>query len=230
MNFKLISDFKPTGDQPAAIKKLTEGPVCTSYLAKKFVNNDIPLIISNSDQILDWNVDAFLEKSMKYDGCVLTYNPNYELVIGATDKHSFVKFDKDGVPIEFVEKTVISDEALVGVHFYKKGSYFIESAEYLFDNNIRAPNGEFYLSYTYQALLNMKYSVGTHLLSKNEKFYPVGEPIDYFNYYNRTGPIFILQKYIIDNPFFGIFYGNKDDIIEMNSELIIIINGIIKIK
>lgn len=211
--------------QILSVNKLTEGPVCTSYLAKDLVNNDAPLIISNSDQILDWNVDIFLEKSMQYDGCVLTYKPEYELVIGATDKHSFVKFDEHGVPIEFIEKIVISDEALIGVHFYKKGKYFVESAEYLFDNNIRAPNGEFYLSYTYQALLNMKYGVGTHLLSQNEHFYPVGEPVDYFNYYNRSSSIFVLSKYCIKNQFFNIFYGNKDDTVEMNSELIIMISG-----
>jgi hypothetical protein len=218
--------------QILSVDKLTEGPVCTTYLAKELINNDTPLIVSNSDQILDWNIDAFLEKSMQYDGCVLTYRPEYELVIGATDKHSFVKFDEHGVPIEFIEKVVISDEALIGVHFYKKGKYFVESAEYLFDNNIRAPNGEFYLSYTYQALLNMKHSVGTHLLSQNEHFYPVGEPVDYFNYYNRSASIFVLSLIpktaslsLETNPFFNIFHGNKNDTVEMNSELIIMISG-----
>ena len=74
---------------------------------------------------------------------------------------------------------------MVGVHFYKKGCHFIKATEYLFENNIRAPNGEFYLSYTYQAMLDLKYTVGTYLLSSIEKFYPVGEPNDYFNYYNK---------------------------------------------
>ena len=174
-----------------SVNYLTEGPASTAYLAKDYINNEIPLIISNSDQILDWSYDNFIDTSSKYDGAVLTYIPNYELVIGATDKHSFVRFDEmTKKPVEFVEKTVISNEALVGVHYYKKGKYFIKSAEYLFENNIRAPNGEFYLSYTYQALLNLGYEIGTYCLTEPERFYPVGEPEDYFTYYNYNTSFF----------------------------------------
>jgi len=129
--------------------------------------------------------------SCNYDGLVLTYIPNYELTIGNTDKHSFVRFDEiTKNPVEFVEKTVISNQALVGVHYYNKGSHFVKSAEYLFENNIRAPNGEFYLSYTYQVLLNMGYNIGTYCLQETEHFYPVGEPEDYFKYYNMTSAFF----------------------------------------
>jgi len=130
-----------------SVDHLTEGPTSTAYLAKDIVNNDIPLIISNSDQILEWNFKSFMKTSAEYDGSVLTYNPPYELIIGSTDKHSFVRFDDTTKkPIEFVEKIVISNEALIGVHYYSKGNLFVSAAEYLFNNNIRAPNGEFYLS------------------------------------------------------------------------------------
>ena len=221
--------------QILSVPALTEGPVCTSYLAKDWVNNDTPLIISNSDQILDWNFDRFYEKSMKYDGSVLTYVPNYELVLGAKDKHSFVRFDDAGEPVEFVEKTVISKEALVGVHFYKKGRYFVESAEYLFKKNIRAPNGEFYLSYTYQAMIDMNYKIGTYRLPVDEYFYPVGEPEDYFKYYNEQCPMELLDlKLLLDyTPLnfpemakpFKISYAEKDQMVDFKNELVMIIDG-----
>lgn len=218
------------------IDYLTEGPATTSYLIKDLINNDKPLIISNSDQILDWNFDKFLKKCKDYDGCVLTYDPPYEFEIGSNDKHSFVKFDKDNNPIEFVEKIAISKEALVGVHYYKTTKLFIEAYEYLFKNNIRAPNGEFYLSYTYQALLNMKYTVGTYKLENKEFFYPVGEPIDYFNYYNNQCPI---KKYNLTNDakettlnilnkyseYFSINFNNSDDKITITNKLFILIKG-----
>uniref|UniRef100_A0A6C0KXY8 Nucleotidyl transferase domain-containing protein n=1 Tax=viral metagenome TaxID=1070528 RepID=A0A6C0KXY8_9ZZZZ len=208
-----------------SINYLTEGPASTAYLAKEYIDNDVPLIISNSDQILDWNYNNFINKSMNYDGCVLTYKPNYELIIGNVDKHSFVRFDEiTKIPVEFVEKKVISNEALVGVHYYKKGSYFIKSAEYIFFNNIRAPNGEFYLSYTYQALINMKYNIGTYCLSETEFFYPVGEPEDYFKYYNSTSLFFytnILNYNIINNNFFIICEGVKNDTIQLSNSLFI---------
>ena len=166
---------------------VTEGPTCTSYLAKELIDNDTPLIISNSDQILDWNYSSFIDRASTFDGCVLTYTPTYPITIGQKDKHSFVKFNEDGIPIQYIEKIAISNEALVGTHYYKKGSLFIEAAEYTFRNNIRAPNGEFYISYTYQALLDMGLTTGTYRLTDSEHFYPVGEPGDYFTYYNTHG-------------------------------------------
>jgi len=55
-----------------SVNYLTEGPASTAYLAKDYINNDIPLIISNSDQILDWDYNNFINKCNNYDGCVLT--------------------------------------------------------------------------------------------------------------------------------------------------------------
>lgn len=219
-----------------SIDYLTEGPASTCYLAKDLIMNDVPLIISNSDQVLDWDFMNFLETSLNYDGCVLTYNPNYEIVINSNDKHSFVKFDDNGNAVEFVEKKAISKEALVGVHFYNSGKKFIESYEYIYNNNIRAPNGEFYLSYTYQALLNMKYAVGTYKLRNYEYFYPVGEPDDYFNYYNKHSSI---EKYNINfndkniietrlngyGDIFSINFNNINEEVQITNKLFILISG-----
>ena len=35
-----------------SVSSLTEGPASSAYIAKEYINNDAPLIISNSDQIL----------------------------------------------------------------------------------------------------------------------------------------------------------------------------------
>jgi dTDP-glucose pyrophosphorylase len=221
-----------------SVNYLTEGPASTAYLAKSLISNEIPLIISNSDQILNWNFLHFFNKSMNYDGCVLTYEPPYEIVIDSVDKHSFVKYDKNMIPIEFVEKKAISNDALVGVHFYKSGLLFLKAYEYIYSNNIRAPNGEFYLSYTYQALLNMNYTVGTYKLKDDEFFYPVGEPIDYFNYYNDKCPIIKYDinafKKIIDqtneyNKLCSIHFGKHGNSIVYSNVLFLLINGKINI-
>ena len=37
------------------INELTEGAACTTLLAKKYINNNDPLIIANSDQYIKWN-------------------------------------------------------------------------------------------------------------------------------------------------------------------------------
>ena len=213
-----------------SVNYVTEGPASTAYLAKDYINNEIPLIISNSDQILDWNFKSFINTSENFDGCVLTYTPEYELIMGNKDKHSFVRFDENTKkPVEFVEKLVISNEALIGVHYYKQGAYFIKSAEYLFENNIRAPNGEFYLSYTYQGLLDMGYNIGYHRLSYNERFYPVGEPEDYFTYYNSSAQFYMthISNYeIINQSNLYTFSNNKkNETIQLKNSLIILLNN-----
>jgi dTDP-glucose pyrophosphorylase len=169
------------------IHKLTDGPASTVYELRHLLDTDEPLIISNSDQILEWNFEAFMETSMKYDGCVLTYTPDYDLVIGSVDKHSFIEKDAAGNIIRVAEKKVLSKDALVGVHYYKNARMFSRAYEFMVEHNIRAPNGEFYISNSYQALLELGYTIGHHPLGSCEHFYPVGEPGDYFEFLKIKG-------------------------------------------
>jgi dTDP-glucose pyrophosphorylase len=171
-----------------SVDKLTEGPASTCYIAKNYINNDEPLIISNSDQILDYDFKDFIETCQQYDGCVMTYTPDYPIIPGSKDKHSFIKME-NGVGTQVEEKIAISEDALVGTHYYKRGSDFVKAYQYIVKNNIRAPNGEFYISNTYQAMINQGYKIGKYPLSQDEHFYPVGEPKDYFKYYNQVCPI-----------------------------------------
>lgn len=162
-------------------KTLTEGPASSCYLAKSLINNDIPLIISNCDQILDYNYESFISECEQYDGCVMTYTPSYEIQIGMKDKHSFIEIKDDNI-VKFSEKIALSDKALVGVHYYKKGSYFISSYEDMIEKDERAPNGEFYISLTYNSMLRNNYNIGYHHLNSDEHYYPTGTPEDYFYY------------------------------------------------
>ena len=50
--------------------------------------------------------------------------------------NSFIKIDENNKGIEIREK-VISDNALVGVHYFKKGSDFIKSYEHIFNSKIK---------------------------------------------------------------------------------------------
>ena len=106
-----------------------------------------------------------------------------------------------------------------------------KNGNHLFKHNIRAPNGEFYLSYTYQAMINIgNYTIGTHKLKSSENFYPVGEPCDYFLYYNKFAPILInnLTEYEVINKYhtqFKVSYYAKNKEIIVHDELIILIQG-----
>lgn len=171
-----------------SVSKLTEGPASTVAVIRGVLDLLQPIIVSNSDQVLEnWNFNHFINTCKNYDGCVLAYEPNYKLEIGSKDKHSFVRISETGQVIECREKIVLSKKALVGVHYFSSAAVFFDAYDYMVINNMRAPNGEFYLSLCYQSMLEMGKTVGIHDIQPNEKYWPVGEPDDYFKYLYSVG-------------------------------------------
>lgn len=152
---------------------ITEGAACTTLLAKKYINNDDPLIIANSDQYIDWNSSKALYdfNSKKLDGAILTFEAIHP-------KWSYAKCDKEGYVTEVAEKKVISKNATVGVYYWKKGSDYVNSAEQMIKKNIRV-NNEFYVCPVYNEFLLKNKKVKIHNV---EKMYGLGTPEDLDNF------------------------------------------------
>ena len=52
---------------------LTEGPACTVLTLRDIINDDVPLMIGNSDQFLEWDSDAFYAAAFHPDcACAFT--------------------------------------------------------------------------------------------------------------------------------------------------------------
>jgi dTDP-glucose pyrophosphorylase len=152
------------------VEKTTEGPACSALLFKEQINNNQELIIANCDQIMEWSSDLFFHNVRLYDGAVVTYYSD-------TDKNSYVKLDRTGKAIRFAEKEVISNISLNGIHYWKKGSYFVDSAEAMIKADDRAPNGEFYIAPTYNYMIKAGRRVGIYHIP-NEQHHAVGVPVD----------------------------------------------------
>ena len=152
------------------ITYLTEGPACSALLFKDQINNDDELIIANCDQIMEWNADLFLLNVRQYDGAVVTYHET-------TDKNSYAKINKLGQVIEIQEKNVISNISLNGIHYWKKGRYFVNSAQEMISEDCRAPNGEFYVGPSYNYMIEQNLTVGIYHIP-NQMHHPVGVPDD----------------------------------------------------
>ena len=184
------------------IDYVTEGPATSCYLAKNLLNPENELIITNCDQILEWNSNNFLTKTRdnNLDCSVLTY-------ISENPKNSFIKSDENNIAIEIKEKEVISNYALVGVHYFKKSKYFLESYEEIYKNNIRT-NNEFYVSNVCNNLIKTN-KVGHILLNENEneKYHSTGTPDCYFKYLRYINKMDI-KLYKIEDMFRGWFVGN----------------------
>lgn len=138
---------KSKGVQIIVVDKLTEGAACTALLAKEFIDNDEELLIANSDQVMEYEVENFntLRRWSEIDALVFTF--------GSCDpKWSFVKLDENSKAIEVAEKKPISQVATCGVYYYRKGSDFVKYAEQMIEKNIRVKN-EFYIAPVYNELI-----------------------------------------------------------------------------
>jgi HAD superfamily hydrolase (TIGR01509 family) len=182
-----------------SIDYLTEGSASSCYLVKDFINNDDELIITNCDQYLEWDSKLFLDESRRknYDCSLLTYKSD-------NIKNSFVK-SSNNIAENIIEKKIISNQALVGLHYFKKGRYFIESYENIFNKKEKIKN-EYYLSTVCNNMI-CKYRVGCIDIKENENYYSLGTPEDLFLFIKKKCGGNILKSNLND-MFRGWFIGN----------------------
>ncbi len=155
------------------INGITEGAACTVLTAKPFINNNSPLMIANSDQFIDMDVNQYLSifDNTLIDGLIMTMR-------ASDPKWSFVGLDSARNVTRVVEKEVISDEATVGIYNFRQGRSFVSAAESMIANNERV-NGEFYVAPTYNTLITSGYKVGIHNIgSEGTGMHGLGTPVD----------------------------------------------------
>lgn len=118
---------------------LTEGSACTTLLARGHIDTDKPLLIANSDQIVDWNSTEFLYKmnNRGVAGGILTF-PSSHI------KWSYAEVDENGYVKRVAEKMPISPYATVGIYWFRSGGEYIRYAENMIGKDLRV-NGEFYI-------------------------------------------------------------------------------------
>ncbi len=160
-----------------SIDKLTEGTACTILYAKKMIDNEMPLLIANSDQIVDIDINEYIKDctERRLDGSILTFVDKEK-----NPKWSFAKLDSDGA-VEYVkEKEVISDIATVGIYYFSKGNIFVDSAISMIIQNDRV-NGEFYTCPVYNYAIKNGAKVGIYNIDF-EQMHGIGTPEDLQKY------------------------------------------------
>lgn len=150
-----------------AIDHITEGAACTVLLATEFIDNDDPMVIANSDQYVDIDIDHYYE-AMTGDGLIMT--------MPADDpKWSFIKYNEKGHVTLVREKEVISKEATVGIYNFGRGSDFVKYANRMIEKNIRV-NNEFYVAPVYNEMIADGKIVNFYDIGN--KMYGLGTPED----------------------------------------------------
>ena len=160
---------------------MTNGPAESVLKAESSIDNENPLIVINCDQmILDFK-DHFLyafASANNADGVIGCF-------ISSSKKNSYIKVDPNGEVTEVKEKIVISNLATNGLHFWKKGSYFVESAKEMIKCNDRY-NDEFYIAPTYNYMIKKGLKVLPYFFNLH---FPMGTPEDLVslqNMYNES--------------------------------------------
>lgn len=128
---------------------ITDGAACTVLLAKDIINNNNELIIANSDQYISYamEVHGFLSVMREKNadgGMMVFYSDN--------PKWSYAKLGDNGLVVEVAEKKVISNNATVGIYYFKHGKDFVKYAKQMITKNIRV-NNEFYVCPVFNELI-----------------------------------------------------------------------------
>jgi len=172
-NLKQLLNLITPGCDIIQVDGLTEGAACTTLLAKELIDNDRPLLMANSDQFVEWNSNeclyAFTADGI--DGGIVTFKATHP-------KWSFAKVGEDGFVSEVAEKNPISDNATVGIYYWKHGSDYVKYANQMIDKNIRT-NNEFYVCPVFNEAIEDGKKVR---LKTIDKMWGIGTPED-LNYF-----------------------------------------------
>jgi len=155
------------------IEKLTEGAACTVLFARAHINDDTPLLIANSDQIVDASMTAYVDDCTRrgLDGSILTFRDPHK-----DPKWSFARIDDEGIVQEVREKQPISDIATVGIYYFAKGRDYVDAAIDMIVENDRVKN-EFYVCPVYNYGIRLGKRFGVHDIPF-EAMHGIGTPED----------------------------------------------------
>jgi NDP-sugar pyrophosphorylase family protein len=167
---KLLEEWAP-GCVVVRIDGLTDGAARTVLCAKEHFDDGNPLMIANSDQYIDADIDDYLSGHEMDDGFIMTMTAD-------DPKWSFVRLDDEGLVTEVVEKVVVSTDATVGIYNFARGADFVWAAEAMIDAG-RMANGEYYVAPAYNELIDRgarvtQYNIG----SEAAGMYGLGVPDD----------------------------------------------------
>jgi dTDP-glucose pyrophosphorylase len=163
------------------IENLTEGTLCTILFARNLINDNNPLLIANSDQLVDIDISEFINNcfNRKLDGSILCFEDD-EL----NPKWSFAKLDDNNLVELVKEKEAISKFATVGIYFFNQGSSFVDSSIEMIIKNDRV-NNEFYTCPVYNYLISKGAKIGIYKIDFSQ-MHGLGTPEDLTKYLSNS--------------------------------------------
>lgn len=155
------------------VAQVTEGAACTVLLAQEIIGKNTPLMLANSDQWVDFDINDYLTAMdrQQADSLIMT-------MLAVHPKWSYVGFDEAGRVNRVVEKQVISNEATVGIYNFRRGRDFVRAAEQMIAKNFRV-NNEFYVAPAFNEMIEWDAKIATYRVgSVGQGMWGLGTPED----------------------------------------------------
>lgn len=153
------------------VNEVTQGAACTVLLAQAYIDNDDMLMIANSDQYVDIDINDYIRALGQNDGLIMT-------MYADDPKWSFIQYDENGLVTLVREKEVISNEATVGIYNFRRGADFVKYANQMIQKDIRV-NQEFYVAPVYNEMVTDGTRVNYYNIgSEGNGMYGLGIPED----------------------------------------------------
>jgi len=155
------------------VSQVTEGAACTVLLARNVIDDDEPLMLANSDQWVNFDINDYLAEMERQtaDGLIMTMWADHP-------KWSYIGLDETNRVTCVVEKQVISNEATVGIYNFRHGYDFVWAAEQMIAKNLRV-NNEFYVAPVYNEMIEKGRKISYFNIGKvGDGMYGMGVPSD----------------------------------------------------
>lgn len=159
------------------VERPTEGAACTVLLARHALDPEAPLMLANSDQLVDFDAAAFVGDCLRrqLDASILVFRD-----VERNPKWSFTRMDVGGLVAETKEKDPISDLATVGIYLFARAADFIHAAIDMIVRNDRI-NNEFYVCPAFNYLIASGGRVGIYEVAATA-MHGLGTPEDLQRY------------------------------------------------
>ena len=152
----------------------TDGAARTVLLTRDHIDSDDPLMIANSDQFVDYDINRYLGAMLAgrdLGGLIMTMQAD-------DPKWSYVELTGAGLATRVVEKEVVSDCATVGIYNFRRGKDFVRAAEQMIHRDLRV-NGECYVAPVYNLMIEEGARIGVHSVGTvGDGMYGLGTPDD----------------------------------------------------
>ncbi len=163
------------------VSRVTEGTACTVLYARKVLNLDQPVVVANSDQIVDIDFNDFIKDAglRDLDGSIMTFVDQER-----NPKWSFAELSAEKLVMRVREKEPISEFATVGIYHFKRASDLLDGIIQMIIENDRT-NNEFYICPVYNYLIGDGMKVGIFNIEPSQ-MHGIGTPVDLNSYLARA--------------------------------------------